>query len=204
MIEGFSTVNRRRVLTLSGGALATGFLPLPTRAADYPPTEGEMQGFVLLKDRAKAPDVPFFDANDNVRHFSDFGGQVLLVNFWATWCQPCIHELPDLDNLSAQLGGPDFKVLTISQDRGGARVAKPFLEDKLGLRNLEVFVDRKMKLGRALGVRGLPSTYLIDRCGDLVGGLVGIADWDSSDAIRLIQHVLDEAPHQSSRQTTNT
>lgn len=206
------TAHRRGLLGLGAGLAAiaaTGGFPglsvLPgprsATARDYPPTEGQMQGFVLLKDRALAPRVPFFDADENVRHFSDFGRRVLLVNFWATWCRPCVHEMPALDALEARLGGLDFKVLAISQDRQGARVAEPFLRDRLGLANLDVFVDRQLKLGRALGVRGLPSTFLIDRAGNLVGGLIGPAEWDSEDALRLIRHVIDEGENGSLQQT---
>ncbi len=202
MIKALSSVNRRQILKISGGAAALTMLP-GLAAAEYPPTDGEMQGFILLKDRALAPTIPFFDADDNVRHFSDFGNKVLLVNFWATWCAPCVHELPNLDNVMAMLGGPDFAVLTISQDRGGAAVAKPFLEERMGLRNLETFVDKRLKLGRALGVRGLPTTYLIDRRGMLVGGMTGSAAWDSPDALKLIRHVMAEGAGSSDGYSTD-
>ena len=59
---------------------------------------------------------------------TDFRGRVVLVNFWATWCAPCIRELPSLDRLQAEMGGKDFTVLAISADRGGVKTAAPFLE----------------------------------------------------------------------------
>ncbi|WP_421879476.1 TlpA family protein disulfide reductase [Pacificispira sp.] len=160
--------------------------------ADYPPTQGEMQGFVLLKERAPAPNQSFFDGDDNVRHFSDFAGEVLLVNFWATWCAPCIKEMPSLARLDAELKDAPFRLLAVSQDRGGKDVAEPFIRDRLNLPDLQIFYDPKLKLGRSLGVRGLPSTYLIDATGRLVGGLTGPAEWDGDDALALIRHVLGE------------
>ena len=159
-------------------------------AADYPPTDGEMQEFVLLKERAPAPVTPFFDGDGAEFHFTDFTGKVLLVNFWATWCAPCIKEMPSLARLNDALAGPNFRLLTISQDRGGKAVAEPFLRDRLGLPDLELFYDPKLKLGRELGLRGLPSTYLIDQQGNLVGGLAGAAEWDSPDAIEMIKYVM--------------
>lgn len=197
--DRFPQPTRRAV---AAGLAATGLLGAGFTAAqpgkpafagaDYPPTKGEMQGFVLLKERATAPDQPFFDGKDNVRHFTDFRGEVLLVNFWATWCAPCIKEMPSLARLADALKDEPFRLLAVSQDRGGKDVAEPFIRDRLNLPDLQLFYDPKLKLGRSLGVRGLPSTYVIDAKGNLVGGLTGPAEWDGEDALALIRHVLRE------------
>ena len=151
-----------------------------------------MRGFVLLKERTAVPDVPFFDEKDAIRHFSDFGDKVLLVNFWATWCAPCVREMPDLDELQAKLGGDDFEVIALSHDIKGVPVAKPFLRERLGLENLGLFIDKKAKMGRAMKIRGLPTTLLLDRQHRIVGSYAGPAEWSSPDAIRMIQHLIDE------------
>ena len=121
----------------------------------------------------------------------DFKGRVMLVNFWATWCAPCIRELPSLDKLQLELGGEGLLVLAVSQDRGGAAIAGPFLK-KLNVNRLGLFIDRKMALGRALAVRALPWTFLVDRDGNLVGQLAGYAEWDSDEGVALIRHYLGE------------
>lgn len=162
------------------------------RAADYPPTDGAMQGFILAKRRRPVAVEPFLDGRGNVRHFSDFRGQVLLVNFWATWCAPCIREMPDLAALHTRLGGTDFSVLAISQDRGGAKIAQPFVRERLELPDLPVFYDPSSSLGRVMGVRGLPTTFLIDRRGRGVGYFTGVANWDSKEAHALVRHVMRE------------
>ncbi|WP_420548262.1 TlpA disulfide reductase family protein [Curvivirga sp.] len=158
----------------------------------FPPTKGDMRGFILLKQRELAPEVPFFDGEGNVRHIKDFKGQVILVNFWATWCAPCIKEMPDLDQLEADLGSDDFKVVAISQDLMGAKKAGPFLRDRLKLENLDLFIDKRTKLGRAFGVKGLPATFLIDREGLVVGYYTGPAHWASDDAKAMINYVINE------------
>ncbi len=194
MFNTHKTHSANKLFTIVALFVAAFFLlDQPSFASgDFPPTKGSMQGFVLLKDREAAPDVPFMDGDGNTRHMSDFKGQVILVNFWATWCAPCIREMPDLDELQADLGSDDFKVVAISQDMQGASKAKPFLEDKLGLENLELFLDSRMKLGRAFGVKGLPTTLLIDRKSRIIGHYTGPTNWASDDAKALINHVITE------------
>lgn len=189
---------RRRVLA---GAAATGLAAVsgwpgswrPARAADYPPTEGAMQGFVLKTERRPAPDAPFLDVDGNVRHLADFRGRALLVNFWAVWCAPCRHELPSLAALHARYGGPRFRVLAVSVDEGGREAALPFLREELGLAELPVYFDRTRKLADALGAHGLPVSLLLDPRHRLVGFMTGMADWDAPGAHRLIESVLPAA-----------
>lgn len=173
------------LLLILGGAGVAG-------AAEYPPTDGAMQGFVLVKERTPAPAEPFEDGAGATLSLADFGGQVLLVNFWATWCPPCVHEMPSLDRLQAELGGEDFQVLAISQDRGGARVAEPFLRERLELDNLALYLDPQFRVWKAFQAGGLPATYAIDRQGRIVGVLRGAAEWDSDDAKALVRHLIEE------------
>jgi len=156
-----------------------------------PPRTGGMEQFTLYIPPLPVPDIRFLDADGKEKTLKDFKGQVVLVNFWATWCAPCIRELPSLDRLQAEMGGKDFTVLAVSVDRGGAETAAPFLE-KHGWKNLAVNVDRQMALSRALGVRGMPTTFLVSRSGAVMGLFVGPAEWDSEEAKALIRYYVDE------------
>lgn len=154
-----------------------------------PPLSGSMTQFTVIDKPVPAPDTVFTDGAGEKRRLTDFLGRVVLVNFWATWCAPCIKEMPSLDALQAKLGGDDFAVVTLNEDRGGAAVAKPFL-DKLGTRNLALYIDDKMALMRALDVRGLPTTFLVDREGRVRARLEGVAEWNSPEAEALMRHYL--------------
>ena len=154
-----------------------------------PPLTGWMEQFTLNDPPKPAPDTAFLDAAGKEITLADFKGRVVLLNFWATWCAPCIRELPSLDRLQAAMGGDDFTVLAVNENRAGAKVAKPFME-KLGLKHLTLNVDRKMALARALGLRGMPTTYLIDRDGKVLGSLAGVAEWDEKDAKALIRYYI--------------
>jgi thiol-disulfide isomerase/thioredoxin len=159
---------------------------------EQPPLEGMFKdNFTLLDAPVPAPQTGFFDRSGASVTLAAFRGRVVLLNFWATWCAPCVREMPALDRLQAALGDQGLVVLAVSQDRGGAKVVQPFLE-KLKLDNLAIYLDPTGKLSRDAGMRGLPTTLLIDRQGRLVGGLEGPAEWDSPEAALLIRHYLKQ------------
>lgn len=160
-------------------------------ASEPPPVSGWMEQFSFTRPPRPAPQTPFLAGDGTEMTLEDFKGRVILVNFWATWCAPCVKELPSLDRLQFKLGGEGLLVLAVNQDRGGAAVAGPFLK-KLDVNRLGLFLDSRMKLGRAFGVRALPWTLLIGRDGKIIGQLPGYAEWDSDEAVELIRHYLRE------------
>jgi len=163
-------------------------------AGDVPPVQGDVAHFNLYVEAKPAPDVGFSAADGTAVSLADYRGKVLLVNFWATWCGPCVREMPELDALQAALGGDAFQVLAINQDWGGAKVAEPFLRERLGLANLALLLDSTWRFGQATKLRGLPTTFLVDADGAIVGDLEGIAAWNGEDARALIKWYLDRVP----------
>ncbi len=170
--------------TLLGSIL---ILPAKHTAADNPPLSGWMQQFNLNETPVPVPDFAFRNSTGETVSLNTFHGKVLLVNFWATWCAPCIRELPSLDRLQAVLGGADFKVLAINSDRRSRKVVQPFLEN-LGISHLDIYFDEQMVVGRALGVKGLPATFLVSRGGMVIGSLDGVAEWDSPETFALVRY----------------
>lgn len=156
-----------------------------TPPPDGPPRTGAMTNFILSKAPAPAPGASFTDANGAVRTLADYRDKVVLLNFWATWCGPCVREMPSLDRLQAKLGGDAFTVLALSEDRRGWEVMAPFLT-RLNLPSLPAFHDTQGDLMRAYAVPGLPTTILLGRDGREIGRLVGAAEWDSDEAVALI------------------
>ncbi len=127
-------------------------------------------------------DLRFLDAEGGEVALADFRGRLVLVNLWATWCAPCLREMPALDALQGRLGGPDFTVVAISQDRAGLTKAGPFW-DKAGLENLSLFIDKDLAAGRQINAAGLPTTLLVDRRGREVARLEGPAEWDAPEVV---------------------
>jgi thiol-disulfide isomerase/thioredoxin len=158
-----------------------------------PPVTGAVADFTPIDPPRPAPQRGFVDGAGNPVSLADFRGQVVLLNFWATWCAPCVEEMPSLDRLQATLGGRGFTVVALSQDFDGAAKVPPFYE-KLGLAHLDIYLDPKGETMRGFSVQGLPTTILIDREGRAVGALTGPAEWDSPEAVALIEHYLGGAP----------
>jgi len=134
----------------------------------------------------------FVDENDEVISLNRLKGQVVLVNLWATWCVPCVKEMPELDGLAAEMAGKPMRVLALSQDRGGADDVAEFFENNR-IEHLDVLLDPGGATARTMGARGLPTSFVIDADGNLVGKLEGIAQWDAPEVIEYFNRLIDQA-----------
>ncbi len=137
-----------------------------------------------------APPAVFTDADGKTLSLGDFVGKLVLVNLWATWCAPCRHEMPSLERLQTRLGDK-ITILAISEDRGGSKAVAPFTA-KLGLKVVKTYLDPESAVGRAFKVDGLPTSFLIDRQGRVLGRVEGEAEWDSPKMLAIIDPLLSE------------
>jgi len=168
--------------------------PLADGAGDaaVPPISGTVRNFTPTIPGRPAPIEPFYDVNGNEVTLQGFGGKVVLLNLWATWCAPCLQELPSLDRLQAQLGGDRFAVVAVSVDRRGVEAVRPFFE-KLKIAHLPIYVESHDRLAQALGLQVLPSTIIVGPHGIMAGRLIGAAEWDAPEAVALLRHYIDQA-----------
>lgn len=179
---------RRNLLAVMVGAtLATAALP---RQAGALPADG---GLSRLRETPEGRPLPealvFQDAEGRETRFDAFRGRGLIVNFWATWCPPCVAEMPALDRAHAILSREGIEVLALSSDRGGRAQVEPFYQ-RTGLRHLAMWFDARGAAGRTLGVRGLPTTLILDRRGLEVGRLEGEADWDRAEILAAVRRLV--------------
>ncbi len=166
--------------------------------ADRNPLEalakGEMKELVLLKTPPAQPMEPF-EGPDGAVTLADFRGKTVLLNLWASWCAPCVAELPSLDRLQGELGDDGFMVLTINMDRS-KKEALAFLA-KTDIKNLPLYHDNRFAIAQKLSVPGLPSglpiTVLYDKNGIERARLSGGADWNGPEAHALIAAVQESA-----------
>ncbi len=167
-------------LGLAGSASAAGAL-----------LKGEMGDFSYFDGPKPVPPIAFEDGEGRVQSLAQFRGRVVLVNFWATWCAPCVREMPSLDRLQAVLGGKDFVVLDLSLDRQGKAAILPYFQANK-LTHLGVYLDPEGKSFHAWHGSGVPMSFVIGRDGRARGMLLGAADWDSPAALALIRQFIAE------------
>jgi thiol-disulfide isomerase/thioredoxin len=162
-------------------ALALAFLCSPALAQGPASEPGQ-----LIETKPAKP-VPVFTLTDLAQeqptNLAAYKGKPLIVNLWATWCGPCVTEMPSLVKLAAHLKDQGVAVVAISEDRGGKFVVDPFLKEH-GITGVDVFLDKTMSTGKALKeATVLPMTILIDADGNEVGRVRGDRDWDSPASV---------------------
>ncbi len=140
---------------------------------------GDMKKLNFSAEAVVLPDVVLVDAEGGARSLAEWKGQWVVLNFWATWCAPCRHEMPSLSRLQAAM--PGLAVLPVATGRNSVEgIAKFFAE--AGVTNLPALRDPKSELARNMGVLGLPVTVILNPEGLEVARLIGDAEWDSADA----------------------
>jgi len=158
--------------------------------APAPPIASQNLGqFTALTQPLPAPALAFTTRDGTEKRLADFKGKLVLVNLWATWCGPCVEEMPSLDRLQAQLGDK-LTILAISEDRQGETAVAPFLA-KHDIKHLAIFLDPKSAATGDFGAQGLPTSYLIARDGTIIGKEEGGAPWDSAAMIVKLTPYLD-------------
>ena len=148
----------------------------------------ELEDFELSKEKQNISDLKFKDDEGKEISFSDFQDKVLLVNFWATWCAPCIKEMPSLDRLKKKIN-KNFDVIAISVDRDGVKKVKDFFNENK-ITNLEEYFDTKNSLAKEMNLIGLPTSFFINKKGDLIGYFQGDMEWDNNTVIEFINYLI--------------
>ena len=148
----------------------------------------ELEDFELSKEKQNISDLKFKDDEGREISFSDFQEKVLLVNFWATWCAPCIKEMPSLDRLKSKFE-KNFDVIAISLDRDGKKKVTDFFNENKII-NLEKFFDINNSLAKEINLIGLPTSFFINKKGDLIGYYEGDMEWDNDTVIEFINYLI--------------
>ena len=192
---------RRRALVCgvaaAGGTLAVawhlGKPSAPAIAAPEAATRLRLPGIAALRRTdppVKLPPAALVDAAGIVHGLEDFVGQGLVLNLWATWCTPCVAELPALAALAGRLTAAGILVLPLASDRGGAPVVEQYSRLH-GIAALPVWLDPKGAAARAWGARGLPTTLIVDRRGRERGRAEGAVDWAGDAVVAAVRRLVE-------------
>jgi thiol-disulfide isomerase/thioredoxin len=197
LIAGFGLAALAGVAAFYPGKPAGGntacAVPGPRDPAIDKAATGEVAGFKLASTSLDLNAISFNGADGKPMTLASFKGRTVLLNLWATWCVPCRKEMPALDTLQGEMGGPDFEVVAVNIDTRNPDKARDWLKDNKierlawhGDPEAKIFQDLKRM---ALAV-GMPTTLLVDGQGCARGVLHGQAEWASNDAKALIRAAL--------------
>jgi thiol-disulfide isomerase/thioredoxin len=163
-----------------------------------PLAHGEVAAVAVVTEPHRVPDLRFGDADGHRKSLTDWRGQLVLLNLWATWCVPCRKEMPALDGLEEKLGGRDFQVVAVNIDTREPGKPLAFLQDT-GIKHLAYFTDPSAKVFQDLKLAGwafgMPTTLIVDPGGCVLASLAGPADWSGDDALALLKAALGAPPH---------
>jgi thiol-disulfide isomerase/thioredoxin len=141
----------------------------------------------FLPWRGDTPPLTLKDLDGRPHALADYRGKVVLVNFWATWCEPCRDEMPSLRTLRERLKGQPFEILTVNYGESATR-AREFLDrERLDLR---VLLDPNQEAARAWRVRVLPGSVLVGPDGRARAAVIGEIDWASEVAVKVVRALL--------------
>jgi thiol-disulfide isomerase/thioredoxin len=144
-----------------------------------------------IKKVIAASDFELLDMDEEPVRLSDYKGKVVLLNFWATWCPPCIREMPSMERLYQQVGVDSFDVLAINQMESGDDVFA-FTGQLAVDPTFTIVFDSTSQVSRDYAVRGLPTTYLIDKKGNIRYRAVGGREFDHPEVIKIIRQLIEE------------
>jgi peroxiredoxin len=145
----------------------------------------------MLRTGRPAPDFAFPDLNGKRVSLSDQRGKVVLVNIWATWCPPCVDEMPSMQKLYGKFKHESFEILAVSIDADGRKAVAPFME-KYKL-TFPALLDQRQKIRDLYGTTGVPESYVVDKRGILVKKVIGPLDWSTREVF-LFFHDLIQRP----------
>ena len=132
----------------------------------------DIKNLVINKDLKKYEDLTFLDAKNNQIDLNDYKGNLILLNFWATWCAPCKEEMPSLDLLQKQVNLDSLKIFPINVGQDNLENSLKFFED-LKIKNLKIYFDSPITLAKRFGLRGIPTTIMFNKDGLEFARIIG-------------------------------
>ena len=145
--------------------------------------EPNIKNLVIHKQNKKLKNITFLDVDNKLINLNEFTGQLVIINFWATWCAPCKEEMPSLDNLKNLKSFENLKILPINVGQEDIQKSKIFFDD-LKIKNLELYFDNSIKLAKTFTLRGLPTTVIINKKGDEFARIIGSIDFGDENFIK--------------------
>ncbi len=151
--------------------------------------KGELRKFIFSEKPEVLPKPLILDANENMVEIG-YDDDILIINFWATWCAPCKKEMPSLNSLAQNMKYEDIQIITIASGRNSKEAIDGFFDDN-NLVNLKKYRDPRGRIAVKYGVTALPTTVVINPTGLEIGRIIGDIDWDTADVRSFFKKLLE-------------
>ena len=146
-----------------------------------------IKNLVVNKEPKVYDNITFLDSNKNIIRLADYRGNLVLLNFWATWCAPCKEEMPSLDNLKINPYLDNIEIFPINIGKDNLKKSLKFFDD-LEIKNLKVYFDNPNTLAKKIGLRGVPTSILINKKGYEFARIVGSIDFSDQNFIKWLSN----------------
>ena len=144
-----------------------------------------IENLVVNKELKTYDNIIFLDSQEKIIKLSDYKGNLIILNFWATWCAPCKEEMPSLDNLKTNPNLNNLKIFPINIGRDDIKKSKSFFKD-LNIKNLDIYFDNPETLAKDFALRGVPTTILFNKNGEEFARIIGTIDFNEKEFLNWI------------------
>ena len=162
------------------------FIYLISSSTSYAIQQPNLKNLVIHKNPKKLEKINFKNINNEIINLNKFENSLIIINFWATWCAPCIEEMPSLDRLQVNTTFNNLQVIPINVGRENVEKSKNFYK-KLKIENLEIYFDKDVELAKKFLLRGLPTTVFINKDGEEFARIIGFVNFDDKTFIKWLQ-----------------
>ena len=162
------------------------FIYLISSSTSYAIQQPNLKNLVIHKDPKKLEKINFININNETINLNEFENSLIIINFWATWCAPCIEEMPSLSRLQANTLFNNLQIIPINVGRDNVEKSKNFYK-KLKIDNLEIYFDKDVELAKKFLLRGLPTTVFINKKGEEFARVIGFVNFDDKKIIKWLQ-----------------
>ena len=162
------------------------FIYLISSSSSYAIQQPNLKNLIVHKDPKKLEKINFININNETIDLKKFENSLVIINFWATWCAPCIEEMPSLNRLQANKDFNNLKIIPINVGRDNIDKSKSFYK-KLKINNLEIYFDKNVELAKKFLLRGLPTTVFINKKGEEFARIIGFVNFDDKKIIKWLQ-----------------
>ena len=158
-----------------------------TISFSYAVEKPDIKNLILIKELKNYKEVIFKDENQKKLNLEDYKGNLVILNFWATWCAPCREEIPSLDVLQSDNRLYNLKIFPINIGQEDLLKSKSFFK-KLNIKNLNIYIDPSISLAKKFKLRGVPTSIIFNKKGEEFARVVGLIDFNDERFIKWLQN----------------